>query len=342
MTAGASGEGPRDVFNVLFTCVGRRVELLDAFRRAAVALRLNPRVHGADVTPLAPGMHHVDEAHLVPRIDSPHYVPALLDLVDSRRVRLIVPSIDPDLPVLAAGAADFLSRGCAVLVSEPHVIETCRDKLRTHQALRLAGLDTPDTWRLAEFPADGGAYPVYMKPRYGSAARGNFVVHSARELDVLGARVSDPIVQEYVEGVEHTLDVYCGLDGVPRCVVPRRRLEVRSGEVSKSLIVRDDALMTAGRRVVEALPGCRGVVTVQVIQTRTGRIRVIEINPRFGGGAPLSIHAGADFPRWILQTLLGNPPVIDPLGFTDDVAMLRFDRSVFVEHASKRSADLAS
>ncbi|MGD2111174.1 MAG: ATP-grasp domain-containing protein, partial [Phycisphaerae bacterium] len=126
-----------------------------------------------------------------------------------------------------------------------------------------------------------------------------------------------------------------GFDGKPRCVVPRRRLEVRTGEVSKGLVVKDPAIMAVGRQVALALGKCRGVVTVQCMVTPRGRIRVIEINPRFGGGAPLAIHAGADFPRWILSELWGKKPRINPTGFRGDVAMLRYDESVFVPNASR-------
>ena len=89
------------------------------------------------------------------------------------------------------------------------------------------------------------------------------------------------------------------------------------------------------QEVKEVLGECRGVVTVQCMMTPRGRIRAIEINPRFGGGAPLAIHAGADFPRWILMELMGEKPRINPNGFRDDIAMLRYDESVFVPNASK-------
>ena len=92
--------------------------------------------------------------------------------------------------------------------------------------------------------------------------------------------------------------------------------------------------MKVGGQVAHMLGECRGVITVQCIVTPKGRIRVIEINPRFGGGVPLSIYAGADFPRWILMQVLGRTPRINPTGFRDDVAMLRFDDSVFVRDAS--------
>ena len=143
------------------------------------------------------------------------------------------------------------------------------------------------------------------------------------------------LAENVVNGAEHTLDVYTGLDGRPRCAVPRKRMEVRTGEVSKGLVVKNPAIMAVGRRVAEVLGDCRGVVTVQCIVTSRGRIRTIEINPRFGGGVPLAIHAGADFPKWIVMELLGQNPRINPNGFRDDIAMLRHDESVFVPHASK-------
>jgi len=164
---------------------------------------------------------------------------------------------------------------------------------------------------------------------------GNYIVRNLDELRTFGRRVKEAIVQEFVKGVEHTMDVYTGFDGVPRCAVPRRRLEVRTGEVSKGLVVKNPAIMQVGLQVAEALGGCRGVVTVQCMVTPRGRIRVIEINPRFGGGAPLAIRAGADFPRWILSELLGKRPRINPTGFRDDLAMLRYDESVFVPNASR-------
>ena len=95
--------------------------------------------------------------------------------------------------------------------------------------------------------------------------------------------------------------------------------------------------MAVGYRVAEMLGECRGVITVQCIVTPDRRIRVIEINPRFGGGVPLAIHGGADFPKWILSELLGKKPRINPTGFRDGIAMLRFDESVFVGFESLKA-----
>ena len=316
---------------LLFTCVGRRIELIDEFRRAAAGLGVEVEIHGTDQAWLAPGMHHVDCPHLVPGLSDPIYIDALLALAEDERIDLLFPTIDSELLILSEAEPRFRRIGCRAVISAPHVIRTCGDKLQTYKVLKSAGIDTPATWsHTAAMRRKRHRFPYYMKPRYGSAGKGNFKIHDEDELRVLARRVAEPIVQEFVEGPEHTLDVYTGLDGAPRCVVPRRRIEVRSGEVSKGVVVKDRRIMAVGKRVARALKDCRGVVTVQCILTPEGRIRVIEINPRLGGGAPLGIAAGADYPLWLMAEHLGRRVKIDPAGFENGVVMLRYDQSVFL------------
>lgn len=321
---------------MLLTCIGRRVELLRAFRLAGKSLGIRLDIHGADATPLSPAIQLVEHAHIVPPINSGKYIDALADIVQREKIDLLIPLIDSELPAIASAVERFSALGCRALISSSPCVEVCRDKLLTFRKLTEAGIDTPTTslW-IAMVEQKRHRFPYFLKPRSGSAAMGNHVVRSVDELRTFGGLVKDAIVQEFVKGTEYTLDVYIDFEGRVRCVVPRKRLEVRTGEVSKGLIVKDRAIMDVGHRVADTLGDCRGIITVQCMVTPQGRIRVIEINPRFGGGAPLSIHAGADFPKWILQELLGQKPRINPTGFRDDVAMLRYDESVFVQKASK-------
>jgi carbamoyl-phosphate synthase large subunit len=321
----------RGPIRVLLSCVGRRIELIHAFREAGERLGRRVILWGADQSRLAPGLYHVDRAEISPPIDNPDYLPHLLRLVARHRIHLIVPVIDSDLLKFAGAREKFARAGCNVLISSERVVAVCRDKILAFRHLSASGIDTPATWtwpearRVSRLP-----FPLYIKPRSGSAARGHFLCDHRRELPTLARRVPDPILQEYVRGEEYTLDAYAGFDGVPRCVVPRHRLEVRSGEVSKGQIARDPRLMAIGRRVVESLRECVGVVTIQCIRRDDGRILVIEINPRVGGGIPLAIRAGADFPYWILASLAGRRVRIGATSFTNRLTMLRYDSSVFL------------
>ncbi len=93
----------------------------------------------------------------------------------------------------------------------------CQDKLATFTTLKQAGIDAPTTWTWAEaLKRKNHRFPLFMKPRTGSAAVGNYVINNVAELKTFGRRVSYAIVQEFVKGAEHTLDVYTGFDGRPR------------------------------------------------------------------------------------------------------------------------------
>lgn len=317
---------------ILFTCVGRRIELLQAFRAAAGRLGIHLKIVAADQDISAPGLLCADAPVLVPPASDPEYVDALQQVVRSQQIRAIIPTIDTDLSVISAARDSFDRDGCTALIGSREVITTCRDKMLTFEWLKARGIDTPETYTPDQVRAFAThAFPYFLKPRFGSSSASVHVIRDAVDLEYHLLRGRDPIVQEFVQGVEHTLDVYVGLDGAPRCVVPRRRWQVRGGEVSKGVVVKDAAIMAAGRRVVDALgPSLRGVVTLQCIVTESGRIRFIEINPRFGGGAPLSIAAGADFPGWLMTELLGGKPSIAPDGYQNGLCMLRYDWAAFL------------
>lgn len=317
---------------LLFTCVGRRVELFQAFRSAARRLRVPLRLVALDSDLTAPALACADVPVIVPRADDAGYVPAVLGAVREYTAAALIPTTDTDLRVISRHREAIAGLGCEPLIAEAAIIDVCRDKTLTYAHLRRHGIDTPTTYTPAELArVSSKSFPLFIKPRTGSASRWVHKIEDPLDLDYYLQRVADPIVQEFVAGVEHTLDVYVGLTGVPRCVVPRARWQVRGGEVSKGVVVKDLEIMRAGRRLVETLgSSVRGLVTLQCIVTPERRIRFIEINPRFGGGAPLGIAAGADYPKWILQELRGQTPAIKFDGFRHGVCMLRYDWSTFV------------
>jgi carbamoyl-phosphate synthase large subunit len=317
--------------NILITCVGRRVSLVRHFQRALRAEGAAGRVLGADKSIYSAAMHVVDAARIVPPIDQPGYVDALLDLAAAEGVRLVIPTADFDLQVLSRNHDRFEAAGARLLTGLPATNALCRDKLATYRFFKDRGFPTPRTWPADQLVGRSNApFPLFIKPRCGSAAKGNFIARTPEQLAGLALLTEDAICQELVHGIEHTLDVFVDFDGAVRCVVPRRRLEVRGGEVTKSRTVRHEGMIAGGRRVVEALGGCLGVVTLQLFLCPDDTLKFIEINPRFGGGVPLSIAAGADFPLWIVRRMLDRNPRIDPTAWEDGLTMLRYDEEVFV------------
>ncbi len=321
----------KKTFRILFSCIGRRVALVEAFRRSCQRLGLESCLIGADNSPYSAALQRCDKRFLVPASIDKNYLDEILDLCRRENVNLLIPLIDPELLVLAGQQDKFAEVGTTLCLSDAKVVKICRDKVRTFRTLTDAGIDTPRLFRYDDITdAD---LPLFMKPRAGSAARNIHRLSNRESLDFYHRTLPTAIIQELIEGQEYTLDVFTDFLGRPRCVVPRIRLEVRSGEVSKSMTVKDQELMALGRRTVEALPGCRGPLTIQCFRTRQGRLTVIEINPRLGGGVPLSIEAGADIPAWTIQCALGQEPDIDPAAFRERLVMLRYDDAVFINQS---------
>jgi carbamoyl-phosphate synthase large subunit len=318
---------------VLFTCIGRRVSLLNSFRRAAKQLKINASFLGTDTTQLSPALQLCDKGFLVKPVTHAGYIRQLLSIVKTNKVKLLVPTVDLDLKVLARNKPKFAAAGCRVLVSSPDVVDICQDKRKTYRFLLKNGFDTPFTLTVADALSKKKLpWPCFLKPWDGYASRGNAVVNNRKELLFFAGRIPNPICQEFIEGIEHTCDVYVDFNMKVRCVVPRRRIEVRTGEVSKGQIVKHQTIMKQAAKLVEVLGAGPGVITLQLFLTNDDKLKFIEINPRFGGGVPLSIKAGADFPKWILQGLHGRRTNIRLDGFKDNLIMLRYDDEVWIEN----------
>ncbi|MFZ0033608.1 MAG: ATP-grasp domain-containing protein [Sedimentisphaerales bacterium] len=322
-----------DSLSILFTCVGRRVSLLNSFRKAGRKLKIGLLLLGTDATELSPALQLCDKGFLVKPITHTNYIKQLLIIVKTNKVKLLIPTVDLDLKLLAQNKPKFAAMGCCVLVSTPDVIDICQDKRKTFRFLLKNGFDTPLTMSVrAALLKKRLNWPCFLKPWDGYASRGTALVNNREELSLFAKRIPNAICQEYIKGIEHTCDVYVDFNMEVRCVVPRKRIEVRAGEVSKGQVVKHLHIMNEAARLVKALRAGPGVITLQLFLSGNGRIKFVEINPRFGGGAPLSIKAGANFPKWILQELLGRRTNIRFNGFEDNLIMLRYDGEVWLEN----------
>lgn len=327
-----------DRLTVLLSSAGRRGALVGALRDGGSRAGAEVRVVATDASPLSAAGHLADAFHLVPRLDDPGYLDALCELAQAEQVDVIVPTIDTELLLLARHRDQVTSAGALALVSDPSCIEICADKERSSAWLRGHGFPVPAQHDRASIDRLGPAdWPLFFKPREGSSSIGAHPVNGPDELALAEQRHGPGVVEELVSGDEYTMD--CWVDPAGACVgvVPRLRLAVRAGEIAKGVTAARPDLQELCRSVLEAMPGLRGPVTVQVIATGQGP-QIIEINPRFGGGYPLSHEAGARYTAVLAAEVLGKP--VDPawLAWQADLVMLRYDEAVFVPLADLPSA----
>jgi carbamoyl-phosphate synthase large subunit len=323
---------------ILISSAGRRVGLIRCFRDSFRRLGIRGRIIAVDASLHAPALHFADGFWRVPECRDPDFVPRLLEIADRERIDLVVPTIDPELPVYAASRQVVEHGGRRVAVCAPETIQICADKQCTHCWLRKRGFPTPRQESLAAFGArpDTLGFPAILKPRSGSGSVGVRRVESSDELRALarkaqtGRRLHEYVAEEIAPGQEHTVNVFVDSDGACLAAVPHRRLEVRAGEVSKAVTVRHDGLIELARSIAETLPGARGPLSIQCFLAPGGSLLVTEINARFGGGYPLTHRAGARFTDWLILEQSGRGPLSRRDDWTDKLTMLRYDREVFL------------
>ena len=325
--------------NILFPSAGRRVDVLRCFRQAYQALGITGNIVALDIDPLAPALGVADKTYLVPRFIEPDYLPTIAEICRQEAIDLIFPLIDPDIPRFAEARVALEATGARLAVIPHAAALITGDKWATTQFFHSLGLATPDSWLPETLPAAGLTYPLFIKPRDGSAAQNTFRVHNERELQFFLEYVPNPIIQEYLPGPEITCDVLCDLEGEVLAVVMRQRIAVRSGEVVKGVTIYDPAIADACVTIAKALPAI-GPITVQCM-LKEGIPYFTEINARFGGGVPLGVAAGVDAPRWLLARVAGIPIAIPPLGtYQMGLYMTRFDDSFFISEQDR--AEMAS
>ena len=312
--------------NILFTGVGRRIELLQAFRNAALVLNKEVRLYGADMAGTAPALAYCDFSRMVVAMKDPGYIEDLLGICEKDHIDLLIPTIDTDLLKLSEARDRFSQIGTRVMISEPAMVRICRDKNLTSRFFIDCGLKAP--LPVNDYRAYKSGFPAFIKPKDGSSSINAFRVDNEEQLELYASQIEDYIVQPFVSGREYTIDIFCDWEGYPISIVPRERLQVRAGEVNKTRICMDPVMVREAETLCRAFRPC-GPMTVQLIRDDSGVDWFIEINPRYGGGAPLSMKAGARSAESILKLLDG-----DEVGYQKQIAdgavYSRFDQSVCI------------
>ena len=308
--------------NILFTCAGRRTYLLKYFKEQ---LGNEGKVIGADMQLSAPALSVADVKEQVPAVYAHDYIDRVLDICRRNDVAAIICLNDLELPILAANSERFAAEGILPIVSPTEIIDICFDKYRTARYVESLGLSTPATYiNLAEakeaLAAGRLAFPLVLKPRWGSGSIGIEFVNNLEELSEVYAMLLKKVkksilatastgeeyilIQQKIEGQEYGMDVMNDLAGRNRGVSVKKKLAMRAGETDKAQTVNNAEIRAIGMKLGENLHHI-GNLDVDVFE-KDGKYYVLELNPRFGGGFTFSYEAGVNFPKAIIEWLKGN------------------------------------
>lgn len=315
--------------NILILSAGRRVELINCFRKAAEKLNIQTKIIAVDCMNDAPALFFADKKYKIPRIGDSEYISSIIDICNHEKIDLIVPTIDTELLILSQEKDTIEKKTSAkVLISSENVIKICRDKINTQKFFEENGFGVPKQIQTEDIKNGNIQFPIFIKPLDGSSSINTFKVNNFNELNFFNEYIEKPIIQEYMTGEEYTVDCFLDFAGNIITIVPRRRIATRSGEISKGRIVKDREIINDITKLLKKINPV-GQITIQCMKTLEG-IKYIEINPRFGGGAPMSIKAGADSCE-NLYRLLNNEILHYNEDYRDNIIFCRFDDAIMLD-----------
>lgn len=316
--------------NILITSAGKRVELLLEFKKELKSVFPNSQVLTVDMNPhMSPACRLSDGAFTVPPVSSPQYIECLLEICKENKIKLVIPTIDTELLILSENKDLFLKHGINIMVSDPEFISICRDKRKTKLFFDANGIKNPELRDLSD-----PVFPIFAKPYDGSLSTNIHIIHSVDELTP--EIQSDPklIFMEFIDKNEYkefTVDLYYNIEGKLIEIVPRERIEIRSGEVNKGA-TRKNFIVQYIKTKMSFIAGARGCICIQLFyREKDNDVIGIEINPRFGGGYPLSYYSGANFPKYLIDEYFLNKSLEYTDLWRDNTVMLRYDSQVIFQ-----------
>lgn len=310
---------------ILLTAIGKRIQLINCLKKSCEVL-------GTDCGELVSASCFVDEFFKVPKYNEKGYIENLISICKNEKIDMLIPLYEKEYKLLSENRERFIESGTKLLLSSSETIEYCNDKSRTFEFFKSNNIDIPETFFKDYVKKHGSemAFPLIVKPIDGMGSSQVYKVNNIKELDFFVEYVENPIIQEYVEGTEYTIDTLCDLDGKVISIVPRERIEVRSGEVSKSKTVKDIDIIEKTNELLQKLK-IIGPGTIQCFKSKVGDIKFIEINPRFGGGVPLSFEAGVDYGKYF-KLMCKEEKITPIIGEFEEMTMLRYDSAVYLKH----------
>ena len=294
------------------------------------------KIVATDSTSLSAGFFMADVNEILPEADAQYYVKRLFEIVEKHHVQVLMPSSGYDIYPYSDNREALARIGATAVVSDRDTLEICRDKLLTYK--KMSGkYNLPFT---TADPDKVKSFPVIAKPRFGKGSRNVIKVNNEADLRYIASNFGNTIFQEFLPGVEYTIDVLSDMNKKPIIAVPRIRLQTKAGISTKGRIIRDADLETTCMNVAREI-GIRGPSCIQMKESSEEQLQLIEINSRLGGGTIFSTLAGANIPSMILEMLSGT--YIDPPRVSE-ITVVRYYEEIVIENGEwgrdKRNKDV--
>jgi carbamoyl-phosphate synthase large subunit len=282
------------------------------------------KIVSSDTNPVSAGFYMSDAHELLPKIESKSYLSRLFEIITKHKISVLMPSSGYDIYHYSKYKKKLLKLGALPVVSDVNTMEICRDKMQTYHHLSKK-FDLPVT-TLDSKKQEG--FPLIAKPRYGKGSKGIFKIENPLDLRYIQSKQNGLIFQEYLPGTEYTIDVLSDLNGEPIIAVPRIRVQTKAGISTVGKIIKDENLSETCKSIAKYLK-IKGPCCIQMKESNEGTLKLVEVNPRLGGGTIFTTLAGANFPAMILDMAMGKRIRVPRIS---EITVVRYFEEIVVEN----------
>lgn len=308
---------------LLLMSTGRRVSLLQRLRDSAKRMKVDLHIVGTELYPWTPSLHFCDGYHIVAPTFSSEHEYQLAKLIDDEKIDAVLPGNDFDLRFLNQVREKAPWKDIRILDAGIHQ-EIFLSKTRSAKFFEEIGLKVPQIFKN---PSEVITKSI-LKEDEGYGSINQFIVKNSSETNLNWSQLKNPFLQEFIDGVEYTIDVFSADDFQTINCCPRIRSKVRAGVSDVGRVHLNSDLMGL---LNQKLPyfKLRGPWNIQCIYDQK-EYYFLEVNPRFSGGVPLSIAAGCDLSQNLLEWYFDKP--LTRFGSVKDgMVMMKYEQELFIE-----------
>ncbi|WP_078392859.1 ATP-grasp domain-containing protein [Shouchella patagoniensis] len=319
--------------NVLITSAGRRVKVIEYFRKELN--KIGGRVFAADCDKTAPALNFADTSLVILPIVDEKYIDELLEICRSNEISAVISLIDPELEILSENKSLFKEIGVEVIVSPLKEVKLSFNKFNMYEEFIRKSIPVVPTYNSVENTLEALnshviSFPIILKPGNGSASIGIRIINSEKELREAFFLQDNLIAQPYIQSDEYGVDVY--IDIYSKEVVNlfiKRKIKMRAGETDKSISIKNKAIQELILNTLKHYDFI-GPLDFDIFEYN-GTYCISEINPRFGGGYPHAYELGQNFISSIITNLQGNSNDSIIGDYEKNLMMIKYDNVLIKE-----------
>ncbi len=286
---------------LLFTNAGRRTYMIEFARKI-----IKSKIFVSDAQRIIPSFY-LDgiKKYLTPKVkeNKKKYLDNIISIVKKFKIKKIIPLSDHDLVVLAENKLKFKKLGCDAIISEPKFVKMCINKKKMYNFCKKNKINIPYSYFSKRKKMI--TFPILKKKIFGSGSSEMQEIKNKNELDKFNFKKY--FLQNKINGTEYGLDIFNDpKNNVSRTCI-KKKILMRAGETDRSLVLNDKKIKNFSEKLIKIFNHF-GNVDCDIIKDKNGKLFLIDINPRFGGGYPATHLSGMNFLKYLLTDGKFNLP----------------------------------